>query len=173
MSDYSTPVNPTVLGPDCRINGDLVLEGDVLIRGRFDGTLRVTGTLEIAQGASVEGTVLAGAIVLSGKATADFVAEGSVDLTSGATFRGRVFTGRLSVDDGADFEGGIHVGPRALDAAGELLNAGSSKSSLKDASPSISTSADAGDALLQRRRPRGFGPGNGSQQPVTNGANHD
>ncbi|MEM1444717.1 MAG: polymer-forming cytoskeletal protein [Planctomycetota bacterium] len=166
MTDFSPSVNPTVLGPDCRINGDLVLEGDVLIRGRFEGTLRVTGTLEIAEGAAIEGTVLAGAVVLSGKATADVVAEGSVDLTGSAVFRGRVFTGRLGVDDGADFEGGIHVGPRALDAAGELLNGKSADGG------SVTTNADAGDALLQRRRPRGLQNGNGSNQPVTNGA-HD
>ncbi|MEM1098140.1 MAG: polymer-forming cytoskeletal protein [Planctomycetota bacterium] len=168
MSDFSPSVSPTVLGPDCRIHGDLVLEGDVLIRGRFDGTLRVTGTLEIADGATVEGTVLAGAVVLAGQATADLVAEGSVDLTGSAVFRGRVFTGRLSVDDGADFEGGIHIGPRALDAAGELLNGKTNDAG----SAAVTTNAEAGEGLLQRRRPRGLQNGNGSNQPVANGA-HD
>ncbi len=157
----------TVLGPDCKISGDLVLENDAVIEGRFSGTLRVSGTLEVAESAVIEGMVLAGALVLSGQAVADVVAERSVELTPGASMRGRVYTGQLSVADGADFEGGIHIGPRALDAAADLIDAASAGDS---AGPSVQTSGETADAVLQRRRPRGLGNGH---RPVTNGAGHE
>ncbi len=167
MSD--TPRSKTVLGPDCKISGDLVLDNDAVIMGRFNGTLRVTGTLEVTDSASIEGTVLVGALRLSGEAVCDVVAEHSVELTPGASFRGRVFTGQLSVAEGADFEGGIHIGPRALDAAGEVLDqAGLSEGA---STPTAQTSEGAADAVLQRRRPRGLG--NGHRPTVTNGAGHE
>lgn len=169
MSDANR--SQTVLGPDCKISGDLVLENDALIEGRFSGTLRVTGTLEVAESATIEGTVLVGALVLSGKAVADVVAEGSVELTPGASMRGRVYTGQLNIADGADFEGGIHIGPRALDAAAELINAATSSSQGSTSAPVVQTSSESADAVLQRRRQRGIG--NGHRPPVTNGAGHE
>ena len=162
------PRTKTVLGPDCKISGDLVLDNDAVIMGSFAGTLRVAGVLEVADSAQISGTIVVGGLKLAGSAEADVVADDFVELLPGAELLGQVYTGRLNVGEGATFEGGIHIGPQSHDAARELVaqvDAGNGNAA--EAKPS----GDGANAVLQRRKSRGFGMGN--RAPVTNGASHD
>lgn len=111
----------TVLGPDCRIKGEMALEGDGTIHGQFEGTLRAGGVLELGESSQVSGTVIAGAARLGGHADADVIAEHGVELLAGSELSGRLFTNRLSIVDGASFAGEVVVGPKAMDAAQEVL----------------------------------------------------
>jgi cytoskeletal protein CcmA (bactofilin family) len=111
----------TILGPDCRISGELALDNDALIMGQFKGTLRVSGILELDQSSQVSGTIIAGTLRLAGHADADVIAEDAVELLPGAELTGQVFTARLNVVDGAVFQGDVCVGPKAIEAAQEAL----------------------------------------------------
>lgn len=111
----------TVLGADCRITGELSLDNDAVIMGHFNGTLRVSGVLELTDSARVSGTIIAGALRLSGSVEGDVVAEHGVELMAGAQFNGQLYTTRLNVIEGAVFQGDVCVGPKAMQAAGPLL----------------------------------------------------
>lgn len=111
----------TVLGADCRITGELALDNDAVIMGHFNGTLRVSGVLELTDSAKVSGTIIAGALRLAGTVEGDVVAEHGVELLAGAQFSGQLYTTRLSVIEGAVFQGDVCVGPKAMAAAGSLL----------------------------------------------------
>lgn len=123
MSDKSE--KQTVLGPECRISGEMSLDGDAVVMGQFHGTLRVGGMLEVAESAFVSGTIITGALRLGGRAEADVVAEHGAELLAGCELTGRLYTNRLSVVDGAAFEGEVVVGPKAMAAAEPLLQDGS------------------------------------------------
>lgn len=110
-----------VLGPDCEASGQLSIEGDGTIMGRFEGTIRVGGTLELTDSSNVTGTIVAGAVRLGGRAKADIIAEHGVELLCGSVLSGRLFTKRLSVADGASFDGPVVAGAAAMDAASDLL----------------------------------------------------
>jgi cytoskeletal protein CcmA (bactofilin family) len=111
----------TVLGADCRITGELSLDNDAVIMGHFNGTLRVSGVLELTDSAKVSGTIIAGALRLAGSVEGDVVAEHGAELLAGAQFNGQLYTTRLSVIEGAVFQGDVCVGPKAMQAAGSLL----------------------------------------------------
>lgn len=111
----------TVLGADCRITGELALDNDAVIMGHFNGTLRVSGVLELTDSAKVSGTIIVGALRLSGSVEGDVVAEHGVELMAGAHFNGQLYTTRLNVIEGAVFQGDVCVGPKAMQAAGPLL----------------------------------------------------
>lgn len=111
----------TVLGPDCRISGELSLDNDAVIMGTFSGTLRVSGMLELTDSSQVSGTIIVGTLRLAGRAEADVVAEDGVELLPGATLIGQLFTSRLNVVDGAMFQGDVCVGPKAMQAASEAF----------------------------------------------------
>lgn len=113
--------NKTVLGPDCKISGELTLDNDALIMGQFTGTLRVTGTLELSETAVIKGTIIAGMLRLAGKAEADVVAEHGCELLPGAQLMGQLYTSHLNVIEGAVFQGDVCVGPKAIQAATEAL----------------------------------------------------
>ena len=166
MADASR--TKTVLGPDCKISGDLVLDNDAVIMGSVAGTLRVAGVLEVADSAQLSGTIVVGGLKLAGAAEADVVAEDAVELLPGAELSGQVYTSRINVAEGASFEGGIHIGAQAQDGAGEIIarvDAGNGSQGF-DAEPIVS--GDSANAMLQRRRSRPFGLQ--KRTPATNGA---
>ncbi|MEM7682236.1 MAG: polymer-forming cytoskeletal protein [Planctomycetota bacterium] len=116
-----TTRNKTVLGPDCKISGELSLDNDAVIMGSFQGTLRVSGTLELTDSASIKGTIIAGTLRLAGHAEADVVAEQACELLPGAALTGQLYTSRLNVVEGAVFQGDVCIGPKAIQAATEAL----------------------------------------------------
>ncbi|MEM1210984.1 MAG: polymer-forming cytoskeletal protein [Planctomycetota bacterium] len=113
--------NKTILGPDCKISGELNLDNDAVIMGAFQGTLRVSGTLELTDSARVEGTLIVGTLRLAGHAKADVIAEEGADLLPGAQLEGQLYTGRLNVVEGATFQGDVCIGPKAIAAATEAF----------------------------------------------------
>jgi cytoskeletal protein CcmA (bactofilin family) len=169
MTEAQQQKSKTILGPDCRISGELALDNDAVIMGQFKGTLRVSGTLELTDSSEVAGTVIAGRLRLAGRAEADVVAEESVELMPGAELTGQVFTSRLHVADGATFQGDVCIGPKAMQAAQDVLNAGHEEadrgSTILASARSLNDAQDADDngmapsmpnslnGVLQRRRP--------------------
>jgi len=176
MSEART--NKTVLGPDCRISGELALDNDAIIMGHFTGTLRVSGTLELSESSQVSGMIIAGALRLAGHAEADVVAEDAVELLPGAQLVGQLYTSRLNVVEGATFQGDVCVGPKAIQAAKEALKQSDVE---QDDQPSITQSPSIGhdqqdqdeqsavktmpgsvNQILQRRRPKVISARNGN-----------
>jgi cytoskeletal protein CcmA (bactofilin family) len=174
MSDART--NKTVLGPDCRISGELALDNDALIMGQFTGTLRVSGTLELSESSQVSGMIIAGALRLAGHAEADVVAEDAVELLPGAELIGQLYTSRLNIVEGATFQGDVCVGPKAIQAAKEALNQDGNQPISTTPSPSMSQTQDdeqeddgsvttmpgSVNQILQRRRPKMISARNGN-----------
>lgn len=171
----------TVLGPDCRISGELTLDNDALIMGHFTGTLRVTGTLELSESSQVSGMIIAGALRLAGHAEADVVAEDAVELLPGAQLVGQLYTSRLNVVEGATFQGDVCVGPKAIQAAKEALKQTDEQDSFgsgqsmtapagsigqdadeQDDNSSITTVPGSVNQILQRRRPKVLSARNGN-----------
>ncbi|MEO0475162.1 MAG: polymer-forming cytoskeletal protein [Planctomycetota bacterium] len=113
--------NKTVLGPDCKISGELALDNDAVIMGQFTGTLRVSGMLELTESSQISGTIIAGTLRMAGKAEADVVAEQGCELLPGAELLGQLYTSHLNVIEGAIFQGDVCVGPKAIAAATEAL----------------------------------------------------
>lgn len=174
--------NKTVLGPDCRISGELSLDNDAVIMGHFTGTLRVSGTLELTDSSQVSGTIIVGNLRLAGAAEADVVAEESVELLPGAELVGQLYTTRLNVVEGAVFQGDVCIGPKAMQAAGEALGQDVELAEPADHSqyteeideqpveqadesseddPQVKTMSNSVNAILQRRRTKAISPRNG------------
>ena len=158
--------NKTVLGPDCKISGELTLDNDAVIMGQFTGTLRVTGMLELTESSQINGTIIAGTLRMAGKAEADVVAEQGCELMPGAQLLGQLYTSHLNVIEGAVFQGDVCVGPKAIQAASEALAAqeemedeqgytsmiGQTTEEEADDEQQVTTMPGSVNAVLQRRR---------------------
>ena len=176
--------NKTVLGPDCKISGELTLDNDAVIMGQFTGTLRVTGMLELTESSQINGTIIAGTLRMAGKAEADVVAEHGCELMPGAQLLGQLYTSHLNVIEGAVFQGDVCVGPKAIAAASEVLSQGdevyeeeeqqSYSSSMmmsqheepaEEEEQEVTTMPGSVNAVLQRRRAKVLQ----ARRPATNG----
>lgn len=179
MSDNKS--TKTVLGPDVKIKGQISLDNDAVIMGEVSGQLRVGGMLELTESSRVEGLVVAGGLRLGGQAKADIVAEHGMELLASAQLTGHLYTSRLSVVDGAMFEGHVVVGPNAMQAAGEIV-AGIEDFNVDtrteqftpangSAKPNVNTVPRSLDEILARRRSKTNGQA--VPQHVSVGAEHD
>ena len=172
----------TVLGPDVKIKGQISLENDAVIMGEVSGQIRVGGMLELTESSRVEGLVIAGGLRLGGQAKADIVAEHGMELLASAQLTGHLYTSRLSVVDGAMFEGHVVVGPNAMQAAGEIVQGIEDiqvdtqaeqfiPSGVNGSKPNVNTVPRSLDEILARRR--GKTNGQAVPQHVTVGAAAD
>jgi cytoskeletal protein CcmA (bactofilin family) len=122
----------TVFGPGCQIKGEVAVQGDAAVLGAVQGTVQVSGALEIAEGGEINGDVTAdsmrvqghiqgdvlcdGLLELNGKIEGDVVC-GKVDLGSNATLVGNLRAKIISVREGAIYRGEVIIGPEAMDGS--------------------------------------------------------
>ena len=92
--------NSVVLGPNDRLVGQLFIEGDLRVAGSVEGTLEVTGDIEISG---------------AGKVNGDVTAYNRLTVGSDASLNaGDVRVARLTVADGAKFSGKVSMGSHAV-----------------------------------------------------------
>lgn len=106
---------PTHIGPDSTVDGNLLSEGDVRIEGTVRGAVRARCCI-IAESGVVEGEVNADEVIVHGRVTGPLIAR-HVHLQPGARVEGDVTSETIAIETGARLSGAVWQGePR--DAAG-------------------------------------------------------
>ena len=103
-----------ILGPDCRINGELRVRGDLQVDCQCDGLIIVDGTLEVRETGRMKGRIRAGAARIGGVVEGEIVGEQGVAVIAGATVTGRIYSTRLLTVKGATLRAEVCIGPEAL-----------------------------------------------------------
>jgi cytoskeletal protein CcmA (bactofilin family) len=104
----------TTISAGMTIVGKIAGEGTVKIFGRVEGELRAS-TVEIAQGAEVEGDIVADDLSVGGRVKGTIHAN-RVKLNGSATVEGDIFHRSLSIEENARFEGSSRRDEAVLDA---------------------------------------------------------
>ncbi|HWP06369.1 MAG TPA: polymer-forming cytoskeletal protein [Polyangiaceae bacterium] len=91
----------SVLGPSTRITGRISGEGALRVEGGIKGDISVSGTAEIVEGASVEGSVHAESLEIAGSLLGDAVTRGPIAVRSGAVVRGDLRGSEISIEPGS------------------------------------------------------------------------
>ena len=94
----------TVIGPDSTVKGEMVVRGTVRIDGNLEGDIRADWVI-VGETGRIRGNVKARAIVVGGRV--DWNIEGSeiVELKDKGQVVGEICTAKLSISEGALFEG--------------------------------------------------------------------
>jgi cytoskeletal protein CcmA (bactofilin family) len=102
--------NITVLGTETEFSGELTFKDNLVITGKFNGSINATGDLEISKEAicNVE-NISVNSVVVSGKVRGDIVSQKFVEMKNGSTIQGNVTTSRIRIEDGVDFQGKISM----------------------------------------------------------------
>ena len=100
---------PTRLGPAVAIQGELTGSEPVLIEGRFQGKIALSRDLTIAKGARVEAEVRATNVLIYGEVVGNVFAAERVVIMETGQVRGDITAARVSINDGAQFRGGIKM----------------------------------------------------------------
>ena len=105
--------NITLLAKGVVLKGEIHVEGTVRIDGRLDGEIQTKGQVIIGEDGLVQGTILAGTVISSGRIKAKVTAIERVQLMKTATLIGEVVTPVLIMEEGAKLQGMTDMGVTA------------------------------------------------------------
>jgi cytoskeletal protein CcmA (bactofilin family) len=102
---FSGDDNITLLAKGVLLTGQIRVEGTVRIDGRLDGEIQTKGQVIIGEDGLVQGTIMAGTVISSGRIKANVTAIERVQLLKTATLIGEVHTPVLIMEEGAKIQG--------------------------------------------------------------------
>ena len=106
----------TYLGKNLTINGNISGEGSLIILGKFEGEFDLKGQLKITQGAVIKGNINATDVSINGNVNGTVVASERILLDTTASVKGRLVTPKISIQDGAVFDGELQMSRRSEQA---------------------------------------------------------
>lgn len=99
----------TYLGKNLKITGNVSGEGNLIILGSFEGEFNVRGQVKVAQGAEIKGNIKATAVSINGNVEGTVSAAKKILLDTTASMKGRIVTPKISIQDGAVFDGELFM----------------------------------------------------------------
>ena len=103
--DHETAFFGTKLSVKGKVSGS----GNLIVMGKLEGEFDLNGELIIAPPAVLNGEIKAVNVTVSGNVTGNLTAREKIHLEKSAVVNGRLNTPRLSVADGASFNGDIEM----------------------------------------------------------------
>lgn len=98
----------SMIGKRTTVRGSFDLEEDDLrIDGVLEGDVRTEGRVHVAQGGAIQGEIQAGSIRIAGNAQGVLSARQDLVVLESAAVHAILCAETLTIEDGADFEGGI------------------------------------------------------------------
>jgi cytoskeletal protein CcmA (bactofilin family) len=101
-------------GRNLKIKGRVSGNGDIIILGRLEGEFDLRGRVKVAQSAKINGEVKADVISVNGSVQGSLAAKEHIHLDQTARIEGQIITPRLSISEGASFDGEIKMRDRSL-----------------------------------------------------------
>lgn len=108
------PQNETsYFGKNLTIKGRISGNGNVIILGALDGEFNLRGRVKVAQPAKIKGEVKADVISVNGSVQGSLAARERIHLDRTARIEGQITTPKLSISEGAAFDGEVSMGERS------------------------------------------------------------
>ena len=95
----------TIIGSSTNFKGNLLPEGTIRIDGRLQGNISGADGVIIGEKGVIEGDITAGTVVVGGKVIGNVTASENLEIYSSAEIRGDLKYSRISIEEGAIFEG--------------------------------------------------------------------
>ncbi len=108
ISDRSSG-DMALIASGCRVDGDIVSDGDLLVLGKVSGHGRIVGTVTIADGGVWEGDLEAGYLIVAGRTEGSLSASERIEICETARIRGTVSGAAIAVGQGAVIDGELHT----------------------------------------------------------------
>lgn len=103
----------SVIGPTLVFKGELSADEDLIIEGQIEGTIaHHKKHLTVGEQGRVMADIHASSVIVLGKVVGDIHSESIVSLTKSSNVKGNIYCARISMEDGALFEGSIDMGER-------------------------------------------------------------
>ena len=116
-SRKDTSLDTTYVGKNLKIKGTISGEGSMIIQGSLEGKFDLKGRLKIAQGAKIKGNIRATDVYVSGNIEGEIAASERVQLDNTAKIIGGIVSPKISILEGAVFDGEIKMSDRTVEVS--------------------------------------------------------
>jgi len=112
----STPgtASKNVLNSDVEVKGNLKFTGELTFDGKLDGEIHTDGTLNLGDGAVVNGNINATNVVVRGKINGNISAKEKIDIKAKTELFGDIRATKLVIEEGVTFVGKTEVNPNKV-----------------------------------------------------------
>ncbi len=95
----------TMVGADATIEGNVNLDGGLIVYGKIKGNVNTKGPVRIAKTAEVVGNIVASDIQIGGVVKGNISVNDRIILSNQSTVNGDMVYHRLYIEEGAKFSG--------------------------------------------------------------------
>src|SRR2546423_2176394 len=112
----STPgtASKNVLNSDVEVKGNLKFTGELTFDGKLDGEIHTDGTLNLGDGAVVNGNINATNVVVRGKINGNISAKEKIDIKAKTELFGDIRATKLVIEECVTFVGKTEVNPNKV-----------------------------------------------------------
>ena len=100
----------SLIGPGMRVVGDCETDGTIRIEGMVEGSVRAGKAVVVGKDGVVSGDIATQDAVISGTVNGTLVADSRLELQATSRIEGDVRARRLQLEEGAIFNGTVHMG---------------------------------------------------------------
>lgn len=121
--------NETIIGQTVKVDGDFVSDGNVLVQGMVNGSLKTRGDLRVEKGSKIKADVEAANATVSGQIKGNVTIQNNLELGASAMVEGDIVAKVLSIEPGAILNG------HCLVSVGDKIAASSEPAPIQKPSP--------------------------------------
>lgn len=103
----------TIIGPSVKVKGEFNGQGDIIVEGVLEGSLKTGNRLRVGDKAKIKASVEAKDSSISGEVTGNIKIKGFLELTATARITGDVEAASIAIEKGAQINGRITMGGAA------------------------------------------------------------
>jgi cytoskeletal protein CcmA (bactofilin family) len=103
-----------VLNSDVEIHGTLKFAGELTFEGKLEGDIASDGTLQLGEGAIVNGNINVASVVVRGKINGNITAKDKIELKAKTELFGDIKSTKLVIEEGVTFVGRTEVNPNKV-----------------------------------------------------------
>ena len=105
QKDFNVKEAETIIGASVKVKGNFHGQGNIIIEGEVEGSIKTNKYLLVGSGAKITATVEAGEAKISGKINGNISIKGYLEISSGANITGDIDAAELSIERGAVVNG--------------------------------------------------------------------
>lgn len=99
----------TIIGPSIKVKGNFHGEGNIIIEGQVEGSVKTSSYLLIGDKAKIEAKIEAKNAKIGGEVIGNIKIDGFLEIKSSAKILGNIEAKELSIEKGAKFDGSCQM----------------------------------------------------------------
>ena len=103
----------TIIGPSVKVEGDFVGEGNVIVEGLVNGSLKTSKSVVVSENAKITANIMAGSAKVAGEVNGNIKVQDRLDLAATAKVLGDIEANIITIEAGAKFNGKCSMNDKA------------------------------------------------------------